>query len=91
MFLIYFSLIGSNLLSNYILPLLFFFSPTWSSALTVHFIIIIHFSFLAKPMMIIFLIDFSVIPLLYFKDGRCANIDDILPNKESALRQFVCV
>ena len=31
-------------------------------------------------MMIIFLIDFNVIPLVYFKDGRCANMDDILPD-----------
>ena len=32
-------------------------------------------------MMIIFLIDFNVIPLVYFKDGRCANMNDILPDK----------
>lgn len=31
-------------------------------------------------MMIIFLIDFNAIPLVYFKDGRCANMDDILPD-----------
>ena len=32
-------------------------------------------------MMIIFLIDFNVIPLVYFKDGRGANMNDILPDK----------
>ena len=30
--------------------------------------------------MIIFLIDFNLIPLVYFKDGRCAKMDDILPD-----------
>ena len=30
--------------------------------------------------MIIFLIDFNLIPSVYFKDGRCAKMDDILPD-----------
>ena len=31
-------------------------------------------------MMIILLIDCNVIPLVYFMDGRCAKMDDILPD-----------
>ena len=36
--------------------------------------------------MIILLIDCNVIPLVYFMDGRCAKMDDILPNQHRVKR-----